>query len=135
TGGAGDDHLNGNGGADNLNGGTGDDTFVYNLSAGGRNIVDGGEGGETAGDTMIVTGTAATETFNINPIAGGSFLGINIEPGVGAGSTVPANGTNDEVRTKDVEEIIINTNGGGDSVIISGDLAGTGVATSTVHVA
>jgi Ca2+-binding RTX toxin-like protein len=127
---AGNDQLNGNGGVDQLFGGTGDDTFTYDLAAGGQATVDGGEGGESAtGDKQIVNGTAATETWYVNPISGG-YLGIDNK----TGAETAADDLNYEIRTKDVEKIEINTGGGGDSVIITGDLGGTGVSSSTLTV-
>jgi VCBS repeat-containing protein len=125
SGGAGNDAINGNGGVDTLSGGTGDDTFTYDLATGGQATVDGGA--DT--DTQTVNGTASTETFNINPTASGD-LGVYIH----SGASDPATDANAQVRTTGVEEIVINTNGGGDSVIVTGDLGGTGVATSTVTV-
>ena len=78
---AGNDQLNGGGGIDQLSGGTGDDTFTYDLVTGGQATVDGGEGGELiAGDKQIVNGTAAAETWYINPISSG-YLGIDNETG------------------------------------------------------
>jgi Ca2+-binding RTX toxin-like protein len=128
NGGGGNDIIVGGLGDDTLSGGTGDDTFTYTVGDG-IDTVDGGAGVEVDGDEQIVNGTGATETFNINPISSG-YLGINIH----AGASDAATDANYEVRTIDVEEIVINTNGGGDSVIISGDLGSTGVATSTITV-
>ncbi|TMJ03980.1 MAG: tandem-95 repeat protein [Alphaproteobacteria bacterium] len=128
VGAAGNDTITGAGGDDQLSGGADSDTFNYTVGDG-HDTVDGGATGSDV-DTQNVNGTAATETFNINPISGG-YLGINIESGI---SAVAATDANFEVRTIEVEEINVVTNGGGDSVIISGDLGGTGVASSTVHV-
>ena len=124
-GGGGADTINGMGGTDQLFGDAGDDTFTYSLVNGGQATVDGGA--DT--DTQTVIGTGATETWNINPTGSGD-LGIYVH----GGASDPATDANAQVLTTGVEEIVINTNGGGDSVIISGDLGGTGVSTSTVTV-
>src|SRR5882724_1414042 len=71
-----------------------------------------GETLETLGDKQIVNVTAATESWYVNPITG--YLGIDNE----IGADTAATDLNYEVRTKDVEEIVINTGGGGDSVVI-----------------
>ena len=123
TGTAGTDLLVGRGGDDTLNGAGGDDVIVYSVGDG-HDTVDGGSGT----DTEIVNGTASAETFNINAVSP-TQLGINIEAGAN-----PATLPNAEVVTANVEEIVINTGNGGDTVIISGDLSGTGVATSTISV-
>ena len=123
VGGAGDDQITGGGASDQLFGGADSDTFMFTVGDG-QNTVDGGSAGSDV-DTQEVNGTAASETFYINPITG--YLGIHI--GTGA-----ANDTNYDVRTTEVEEIVINTNGGGDTVIITGDLGGTGVSQNTITV-
>ena len=127
NGAAGDDQITGAGGTDTLSGGADSDTFNYAVGDG-QDTVNGGSTGSDV-DTLNIAGTAATETYNINPITG--YLGINIESGI---TDVDATDANYEIRTVEVEEIVITTNGGGDSVLVAGDLAGTGVASSTVRV-
>ena len=60
-GGAGDDTLNGGAGADVMTGGDGDDRFVLGDGFG-ADLIAGGEAGESAGDTLDLSGltTAAT---------------------------------------------------------------------------
>ena len=129
NGASGDDQITGAGGNDTLSGGADSDTFNYTVGDG-QDTVDGGSAGVTDIDTLNIAGTAAQETYNINPISGG-HLGINIEAG---NADVDATDGNYEISTIEVEEIVITTNGGGDNVIVAGDLAGTGVASSTVTV-
>ena len=49
-------------------------------------------------------------------------------------SATPATLANSEIITTDVEEIVINTGGGGDTVIVTGSLDGTGVSQNTITV-
>jgi len=127
---AGNDQLIGNdgndtliGGLDNdtLVGGSGSDEAIYAVGDG-QDTFDGG----TWTDKLTVNGTAAAETFTINPVSG-TQLGINVGVGV-------ATLANSEMATTNVENIVINTGNGGDTVVISGDLTGTGVATSTITI-
>ena len=46
----------------------------------------------------------------------------------------PATAGNSEVATNDVEDIFIDTGAGADVVVISGNLGGTGLATSTITI-
>lgn len=88
-GGTGNDSLTGGAGADLLDGGAGDDSFiltsgdtatggdgddVFNISrddlTGGTLSVDGGEGAETAGDTLNIIGPAEIVFDDGNPEAG-----------------------------------------------------------------
>ena len=125
-GGGGADVLDGNGGIDQLFGGAGADSATFAVASGDQATFDGGA--DT--DTQTVNGTSAAETYYVNPISGG-HLGIDVDP---TGSDGAATDANFEVSTIDVEEIVINTGAGADTVIISGDLGGTGVSSSTVKV-
>src|SRR5581483_2239067 len=62
TGSAQNDVITGGAGADIINGGGGDDTINY-VSGDGATTIDGGTTGETSGDTIVVTGTAGTDTI------------------------------------------------------------------------
>ena len=125
-GGDGNDLLIGFGGNDQLFGDAGNDTFVYSVGDG-RDVVDGG----TGIDTQIVDGVTTAETFNINAIDP-THLGINIVAGFD--NAVLATTANAAISDTNVEEILINLSTAGDTVIISGDLAGTGVATNTITI-
>ncbi|MEA2879412.1 MAG: large repetitive protein [Hyphomicrobiales bacterium] len=132
------DHIIGSGsndairtltGTDAIEAGGGNDLIVYDTLPGAKHTVDGGLGT----DTEVVFGTAGAETFNVNAISG-TQLGINILAGTSPASTVAATLANYEVATTAVEEINIQTGNGGDNVVITGDLQGTGVSTSTITV-
>jgi len=132
------DHIIGSGsndairtltGDDAIEAGGGNDLIVYDTLPGARHTVDGG----LDTDTQVVFGTAGAETFNVNAVSP-IQLGINILAGTSPASTVAATGANYEVATTAVEQINIQTGNGGDSVVITGDLQGTGVATSTITV-
>ena len=125
----GSDTIHGGSNDDTLSGGAGDDTFVYDVNEG-SDIADGG----ADNDLMIVNGSGADETFNINLINlfGQDHVGINIE--AGSAAIAAANTTNYEVATHDVEDIEINLGGGNDHVEVTGSLAGTGLAYSTITI-
>ncbi len=118
----------GGSGTGTFSGAGGDDSFVYNVSSGGKEIIDGGDGT----DTLTVNGTAAT-TYIINPLATDPTQ-LGIEVVAGANHTGTADAGNSSVTTTNVEEIVINLGSAGDTVDITGDLHGTGVATSTVTI-
>ena len=71
-GGDGADALNGDGGSDALFGESGDDELTTVLAAGDTDFIFGGEGGERAGDTAVVEGNAAINTY----LVGGNGLGF-----------------------------------------------------------
>jgi T1SS-143 domain-containing protein len=120
------DTITGNSGDNVITGGTGADTIIYDVG-GGHDTVTGGAGT----DTQVVNNlTPNAETFNINPIDA-SHLGINIEPGSNA---VPATTANAEISDTGVEEIVLHLGNAGDTVLVSGNLNGTGVLTSTITV-
>ena len=127
-----DDVIVGGSGAGVIQGNGGDDPNVYNVAAGGTETVDGGAGT----DTEIINGTNSPTTYNVNPIMVGADtdVGVNIVAGVTPASTVTADATNYEVATKAVEEIQINLGNAGDRVVVTGDLSGTGLATSTITI-
>ena len=139
TGGSGNDTLTGSVGNNTLSGGDGDDTLVYNVTATGTAVTSGqdtfvGGNNSPVGDTAEINGTAATETYNVNPVAAQFGINVQVSGDATPVAGVAADAGNSEVLGSTIEEIVINTNGGGDSVIISGDLGSTGVATHTVTV-
>ncbi len=128
-GGDGDDMLDGGKGDDALMGGAGDDVFEYAVGDG-SDTIDGGDGNN---DTLLVVGGPGDTTFNINAISlgGTSHLAVNIESG---GQTAIADADNYEVATKNVEDWIIDGGDGDDKFVVTGSLAGTGLATSTLSI-
>ena len=75
TTGSGNDTINAGAGADTINSGAGDDRVVMLVSAGDLDQIDAGTTGETAGDTLVLTGAAAgTVTINLSVAAGGDQL-------------------------------------------------------------
>lgn len=78
-GGAGNDTLDGGSGDDSMDGGAGDDRFQ--LAPGfGSDSITGGETGETAGDTLDLTGLSGAVTVNLtaaDPEAGSVSQGTN----------------------------------------------------------
>ena len=85
-------------------------------------------------DTVTYNGTTAAETFNVNLVAisGTDYVAINKVPGSPAPAL--ATDTNYELATHDVEDLVINTGNGGDTVVVTGTLNGTGLSTSTITV-
>ncbi len=88
-GGLGNDTLTGGVGNDLVQGGAGDDTIVISGSDALGDIIDAGSGGETNGDTILVTGSTAVTFTNFD--AGQS----GIENWVGNGSSVVGTGNAD----------------------------------------
>ncbi len=128
-GGSGNDSFVSGPGNETLSGNAGNDAFTYTVGNG-QDIVDGGA--DT--DTLNVNGSGADEAYNINAITlnAQTWLGVNIESG--ANNNIAATPTNYEIATTAVEEIVISTGGGADTFNITGDLGGTGVASSTFHI-
>ncbi|HYC49371.1 MAG TPA: VCBS domain-containing protein, partial [Burkholderiales bacterium] len=108
------DTLAGSGGNDTISGHGGNDAISYTIGDG-VDTVDGGAGT----DTQNVNGTTGDDAFTLSPGAG-SLL-IDVGGSVGA-----------EVTTSNVENIVVNGDDGDDTVEITGDLTGTGVASSTI---
>ena len=74
------------------------------------------------------TTPARAQTFNINLVAPGE-VGVFVDAGNGPGSIQPATTGNAQVIDSGVADIVINLGNAGDQVEITGNLAGTGVAT------
>ncbi len=151
--------LNGTGGpgADVLNGDAGDDTIIWNantatgtslVNSDGRDQVNGGTEG-AVGDTFVINGNAAGETYNIYTLAAwdavagnalGSFNGRTPEIVITRGGTGFANVI---AELTEIEEIRINgvdpsgTSGGagaGDSFNVFGDFSGTSLRLNTIMI-
>lgn len=143
-GGEGDDTIFGRGGADTIVGGEGDD--VLNGNAGndnfiwfvgdGRDVVNGGANG-AVGDTFTLNGSADFETFLIMTAA--SFLALNPGATLAAGTeiVITRNGGTEGAIIAElagIEEIVLNTNGGGDIVIPFGDFSPTSLSQNTITI-
>jgi len=132
------DTLNGNGGTDILvggagndtvNGGAGNDLMMWRVGDG-RDFMDGG----TNTDTVHIAGDATAETFRIYSSTEAQAAGIT---GLNANTeiVITRNGANTAsviAELDNVEEIVINGGGGGDTFIPIGTFAGTSLSTSTI---
>lgn len=139
NGGADNDTLVGGAGADRLNGGAGDDTVIWGVGDGNgataRDAVNGGLGGT---DTYVVNGDNTVEAYSVFAAAdwlalGGtrSLLNANSDIVITRGGT--GNG-NVIAELDEIEEIIINTAGGADTVDIVGNFVPTNLAINTITV-
>lgn len=138
-GGEGNDTLNGGAGADQLIGGAGDDvvngdggndTIVWNAGDG-RDLVDGGDNGGP-GDTFVVNGDDSGEAFAVYAraaavSAGFTGLAAQTEIVIVRNGSVIAELTN-------IEEIVVNSAGGADTISVGGDFSPTSLSFSTITV-
>ena len=139
---AGNDTLNGNGGNDLLvgglgndivNGGAGNDT-VYWTAGDGRDVIDGG----TGTDTVKIVGASSAETYRIYSRAEWLAVAGNTDAQLNNADTeivITRNGTDFAsviAQLDNVEDIIINGRGGGDTFIPIGTFAGTSLSHSTI---
>ena len=112
-------------GDDTLIGSSGDDCFLWNVGDG-RDTVDGGA--ETHADVMEIHGDATAETFDIysnaEAVAQIGYAG-------GAEIVVARNGTIIAELTE-IEDIVIDGQGGGDTFNTHGSFDDTNLATSTI---
>ncbi|MCH8997375.1 MAG: FecR domain-containing protein, partial [Proteobacteria bacterium] len=115
TTGAGNDTIDGRGGDDVIFAGGGNDTILYALGDG-SDTIDGG----TGSDTLSATGSAVSDTFSIIGSSGDSNLAFT------------AGGVTSLVTN--VENIVVDTGDGDDTVVISGDLSASGVSQNTVTI-
>lgn len=145
-GGAGNDTLNGQDGVDVLEGGlgndqvfggAGDDTIVWSagILGDGRDRIDGGAN-DGEGDTFIVNGNATAEVFRVYSAAAAAAAGIT---GLNANTeiVITRNGTNTAsviAELDNIEEIIINTGPGADTVIPIGNFNPTSLNFNTIKV-
>ncbi len=139
--------ITGNSGNNTISAGGGDDTIIYNVS-GGRDIVDGGTNGTAAGDTFVVNGDGSSETFRIYTATEWTALGGNgnnahslqnsaseivITRQTGNNPGTPSNG-NVIAELRNVEELVINTGAGNDTVTIAGNFDPTHLNYNTIHI-
>ncbi|MBX3510675.1 MAG: hypothetical protein KF700_05700 [Hyphomonadaceae bacterium] len=129
NGNAGNDILVGGAGNDTVSGGDGADLMLWRVGDG-RDFLNGGAGT----DTVHVAGDASAEVFRIytrtEALAAG-LTGLNGNTEI----VITRNGaTNASIIAEldNVEEIIINGHGGGDTFITVGDFTGTSLAMSTI---
>ncbi len=148
----GDDRLAGGTGNDRVNGGAGDDIISWTVAnpiigftiADGRDVVSGGAGDN---DTFVVNGNNTAETFRIYSNRD------DVDPGAGVLSSAAAagltgldpnteivitrNGTNNAsiiAELSGIEEILINTGLGDDTVLAIGNFSPTELSENTITV-
>ena len=142
---SGSDTLNGNGGNDLLVGGQGNDTIsggagndtIYWTAGDGRDFINGDTAGANiAGsvDTVKIIGDSSAETYRIYSRVAALAAGIT---GLNASTeiVITRNGTDNAsiiAELDNIEEIVINGQGGGDTFIPVGTFAGTSLLTSTI---
>ncbi|MFC5068709.1 peroxidase family protein [Flaviflagellibacter deserti] len=132
------DLLLGFGGNDTINAGAGDDMIVYNAGTDGRDIVNGGTEG-TEGDTFVINGTNAAETYRVYTRAAWDAVAGNDGASLAAATeiVITRNGTNFAsviAELADIEEIRINTGPGNDTVLPIGDFSPTSLSFNTITI-
>ncbi len=151
---AGNDDLRGQGGNDLLiggldddiiRGGGGDDTIVWNANVtndDGRDVVDGG-GQTLVGDTFVINGNDTNEAYHVwavgDAIAAGFYSAAERDAPFGGPIqiVVTRNGeTNGDIiaELRRVEEIVINTGGGMDTVTPHGNFNPTSLSQNTITI-
>lgn len=144
---AGNDSLNGGAANDLLIGGQGDDTvrgdagndIIYWTAGDGRDVINGDTAAANiAGttDTVKIVGDSSAETYRIYSRAAALAAGIT---GLNANTeiVITRNGTNNAAiiaELDNIEEIVINGMGGGDTFTPIGTFAGTSLLTSTITI-
>ncbi|MCB5204574.1 calcium-binding protein [Neorhizobium sp. T786] len=143
VGGAGDDSLFGSNlpeGDNATTGATDNDTFIWNVGDGSDAINGGFEG--AGGDTFVVNGDGASETYRIYTVdeaiariayedgdVGGDFEAeIVITRQVGGGAEVVI------AAMTDIEEIVVNAAGGTNNIQMFGDFSLTSLRPNTITV-
>lgn len=138
-GGAGNDDLDGGAGADVLLGGAGDDAIgggdgndLIRWNVGdGRDIVDGG-GNAAAGDTLEINGDDSVEAFAVYARPDAETAGFG---GLAASTQIVVTRNGVVVaELAGIEEIVINTGAGSDSVAMIGDFTPTSLSYNTVTI-
>ncbi len=138
TGANGNDILVGGTGNDTVNGGAGNDLALWRVGDG-RDLINGDTtAANIAGtvDTVHIMGDASAETYRIYSrleagLAGITGLAPNTE------IVITRNGTDNAsviAELDNIEEIVINGLGGGDTFLPIGSFAGTSLLTSTITI-
>lgn len=150
NGGAGNDIIVGGRGNDTISAGAGNDTIVWNANnangnnnngSDGRDVVDGGAN-TTVGDTFMINGSNSAETYNIYTRSDWVALGGgNGNGGHSAANTteivITRGGTTNSsiiAELRNIEELVINTGGGNDTVNVSGNFDATHLKYNTIHI-
>ncbi|MEZ5754574.1 MAG: peroxidase family protein [Paracoccaceae bacterium] len=147
---AGNDAITGGTGNDLINAGDGDDTITWGVTdpitffgftivaaqPDGRDVINGGDNG-AGGDTFIINGNNQAETYRI--YARADFLAVNPGAPLAAATeiVVTRNGTSNAsviAELAGIEEIIVNTGPGADTVTPIGSFAGTSLRINTIRV-
>ncbi|MES0881523.1 beta strand repeat-containing protein, partial [Roseibium sp. SCP14] len=128
VGSGGGDTIRGGTGNDSIDGGAGDDTVEWSVGDG-RDVVDGGTE-DTAGDTFSVTGDGTAEAYGIYSQAEAA---AQLSYAGGAEIVITRNGTI-IAELSEIEEIVIDGAGGGDTFTTHGSFTGTNLSTSTITV-
>lgn len=136
NGGGGNDIMVGGAGNDTVTGGAGNDAILWRVGDG-RDVVNGDSVAANIGgtvDVMHVSGDSSAETFRIYSRAAATAAGIT---GLNANTeiVITRNGTNNAsviAELDNIEEIVINGRGGGDTFIPIGTFVGTSLLTSTI---
>ena len=134
-GGDGNDVFIAGAGNDTIIGGAGDDITVWSVGDG-RDIVNGGSE-NTLGDTFWAFGNASTETFDIYSdayLAANSSLATALGYTPGTAEIVIAREGTVISELTEIEEIIIDGQGGDDAFNMYGDFTGTNLSTSTITI-
>ena len=109
-GGNGDDTMIGSGGNDTFDGGGDNDTFIGN---GGTDLVGSGVPGST-GDRILVPGTPGNDTITLAVSAGSLLATVN---GV---STTFRNFVGGEIGTSGIDQVLVDSDAGSDTIAVSG---------------
>ncbi|MEQ1613139.1 MAG: peroxidase family protein, partial [Hyphomicrobiaceae bacterium] len=144
-GGAGNDTITGGVGNDAVSGGAGDDTIIWGVTSpagiipainDGRDVVHGGTGGT---DTFVINGNSQDEVYRV--YARADWLAVpNVLPTQIAANTeiiVTRSGTGNLsviAELDEIEEIVINTGAGNDTVLTIGDFNPTNLSFNTITI-
>ena len=136
---AGDDVISGGTGNDIINAGADNDTVIWNAGDG-RDVIDGGtESLPGIGDTFTINGDATAENYRVYARADWLAVAGNTTAQLNAGTeiVVTRNGTNNAsviAELKDIEEIIVNTGAGANTVSAIGNFNPTSLAFNTITI-